>query len=47
MLETTHEVILASLNSCEPHQHTCAQLENILPCANPYCFKTSQFPIEQ
>jgi hypothetical protein len=40
MLDVAHEVVLASLNSCQLHTCTCAHLENILPCANP-CFKES------
>jgi hypothetical protein len=47
MLETAHEVIIASFNSYERHQCTCAHVENIIPCVNPCCSKTSQFPIKQ
>jgi hypothetical protein len=37
MLDVAHEVVIASLNSCEPHSCTCAHLDNISPCANPCC----------
>jgi hypothetical protein len=43
MLDVAHEVVIASLNSCEPHSCTCAHLDNISPCANPCCSKQSQF----
>jgi hypothetical protein len=43
MLDVAHEVVIASLNSCEPHSCTCAHLDNISPCANPCCSKESQF----
>jgi hypothetical protein len=42
MLDVAPEVVIASLNSCEPHSFTCAHLDNILPCANPSCSKESQ-----
>jgi hypothetical protein len=41
MLNVTHEVIIANLNSCEPHSRTCAHLNCISPCANPCCSKES------
>jgi hypothetical protein len=37
------DVVIASINSCEPNFCTCAHLDNISPCANPYCSKESQF----
>jgi hypothetical protein len=37
MLDVAHEVVIASLNSCEPHSCTCAHLGNISPCANHCC----------
>jgi hypothetical protein len=43
MLDVAHEVVIASLNSCEPHSCTCAHLDNISPCANPCCSKENQF----
>ena len=43
MLNVAHEVVISNLNSCEPHSCTCAHLDNISPCANPYCSKESQF----
>jgi hypothetical protein len=43
MLDVAHEVVIANLNSCEPHSCTCASLDNISPCANPCCSKESQF----
>jgi hypothetical protein len=42
MLDVAHEVIIANLNSCEPHSRTCAHLNCISPCANPCCSKESQ-----
>jgi hypothetical protein len=32
MLDVSHEVVIANLNSCEPHSCTCAHLDNISPC---------------
>jgi hypothetical protein len=29
MLDVAHEVVIAILNSCEPHSCTCAHLDNI------------------
>jgi hypothetical protein len=46
MLNTTHEVVIASLNSCKPHICTCVHEENISPYADPCCSKVSQSPIE-
>jgi hypothetical protein len=43
MLDVAHEVVIAKLNSCEPHSCTHAHLDNISPCANPCCSKESQF----
>jgi hypothetical protein len=43
MFDVAHEVVIANLNSCEPHSCTCAHLDNISPCANPCCSKESQF----
>ena len=37
MIDVAHEVVIANLNSCEPHSCTCAYLDNILSCANPCC----------
>jgi hypothetical protein len=42
MLDVAHEVVIANLNSCEPHSCTRAHLDNISPCANPCCSKESQ-----
>jgi hypothetical protein len=42
MLDIAHEVVITSLNVCEPHSCTCAHLDNISPCANPCCSKESQ-----
>jgi hypothetical protein len=36
MLNVAHEVVINSLNSCEPHSCSCANLDNMLSCANPY-----------
>jgi hypothetical protein len=47
MLNVAHEVIIANLNSCEPHSRTCAHLNCISSCANPCCSKESQSLIEQ
>jgi hypothetical protein len=41
MLDVSHSIIMDSLNSCQPHTCTFVHLENILPCANPYCSKAS------
>jgi hypothetical protein len=43
MLDVAHEVVIANLNSCEPHSCTRAHLDNISPCANPCCSKEGQF----
>jgi hypothetical protein len=43
MLDVAHEVVIANLNSCEPHSCTREHLDNISPCANPCCSKESQF----
>jgi hypothetical protein len=43
MLDVAHEVVIANLNSCEPHSCIRAHLDNISPCANPCCSKESQF----
>jgi hypothetical protein len=42
MLDIAHEVVITSLNSCEPHYCTRAHLDNISPCANPCFSKESQ-----
>jgi hypothetical protein len=42
MLDVAHNVVIANLNSCEPHSYTRAHLDNISPCANPCCSKESQ-----
>jgi hypothetical protein len=42
MLDIAHEVVVANLNSYEPHSCTRAHLDNISPCANPGCSKESQ-----
>jgi hypothetical protein len=47
MLDVAHEVVIANLNSCEPHSCTRAHLDNISPCTNPCCSKESQPLIEQ
>jgi hypothetical protein len=39
MLDVAHEVVIANLNSCEPHSCTHAHLDNISPCANPLLLK--------
>jgi hypothetical protein len=39
MLDIAHEVVVANLNSYEPHSCTRAHLDNISPCANPGCSK--------
>jgi hypothetical protein len=43
MLDIAHEVVIATVNSCEPRSCICAHLDNISPCANPCCSKESQF----
>jgi hypothetical protein len=47
MLDVAHEVVIANLNSCEPHSCIRAHLDNISPCANPCCSKESQSLIEK
>jgi hypothetical protein len=42
MLDVAHKVVIANLNSCEPHSYTRAHLDNISSCANPGCSKESQ-----
>jgi hypothetical protein len=42
MLDIAHEIVIANLNSCEPHSCTRAHLDNVSPCANPCCSKESQ-----
>jgi hypothetical protein len=32
MVDVAHEVVIASLNSCEPHSCTCVHFDNISPC---------------
>jgi hypothetical protein len=46
MLNVAHEVVLDSLSSYEPHSCSCANLDNMLSCANP-CSKKGQSLIEQ
>jgi hypothetical protein len=49
MLNITHEVVIYSLNSCEPYSCAYVKLDNILSCANPsrrfggLGLKTTQF----
>jgi hypothetical protein len=45
-LNVAHEVLIVSLNSCEPNSCSCANLDNMLSCANP-CSKEGQSLIEQ
>jgi hypothetical protein len=47
MVDVSDEVVIARLNSCEPYTHTCAHLDNVLPCANLYYSKQSHSLIEQ
>jgi hypothetical protein len=47
MLDIAHEVVITSLNSCEPHSCTRAHLDNISPCANPCRSKGSKCLNEQ
>jgi hypothetical protein len=42
MLDVAHKVVIANLNSCEPHSCTRAHLDNISSCTNPRCSKESQ-----
>jgi hypothetical protein len=35
MLNATHELVIASLDFCQPHICTCVYIEDKLPCANP------------
>jgi hypothetical protein len=47
MLDIAHEVVITSLNSCEPHSCTSTHLDNISPCANPCRSKESECLNEQ
>jgi hypothetical protein len=47
MLNIAHEVVMTSLDYGEPDSCTCANLDNILSCANPCCSKEGQSLIEQ
>jgi hypothetical protein len=47
MLDIAHEVVITSLNSCEPHSCTCDQLVKILSWAYLYCPMKGQSLIEQ
>jgi hypothetical protein len=47
MLDIAHDVVITSLNSCEPHSCTCTHLDNLLPYVDLYCSKESQSLIEQ
>jgi hypothetical protein len=42
MLDIPHEVVIISLNSCEPHSCTCDQFVKILSCADLYYPKKGQ-----
>jgi hypothetical protein len=42
MLDVAYKVIIANLNSCEPHSCTRAHLDNVSSCTNPGCSKESQ-----
>jgi hypothetical protein len=41
MLNIAHEVVMTSLNYCEPHSCTCVNLDNTMSCAIPCCSKKS------
>jgi hypothetical protein len=47
MLDIAHEVVITSLNSCEPHSCTSDQLVKVLSCANLHCPKKGQSLIEK
>jgi hypothetical protein len=47
MLNTSHQVVTASLNFCQLHICTCVCSKDKLPCANLYCSKVSQSLIEK
>jgi hypothetical protein len=47
MVDIAHEVVITSLNSCEPHSCTSDQLVKILSCVDLYCPKKGQSLIEQ
>jgi uncharacterized protein (DUF39 family) len=47
MLDIAHEVVITSLNSCEPHSCTCGKLVKVLSCVDLYCPKKDQSLIEQ
>jgi hypothetical protein len=47
MLDVAHEVVIANLNSCEPHSCTSTHLDNLSPCANPCRSKGSECLNEQ
>jgi hypothetical protein len=47
MLDIAHEVVITSLNSCEPHSCTSDQLVKVLSCADLHCPKKGQSLIEK
>jgi hypothetical protein len=47
MLDIAHDVVITSLNSCEPHSCTSDQLVKVLSCADLHCPKKGQFLIEK
>jgi hypothetical protein len=40
MLNVSHEVVVSSFISCEPHSCTCAHSDKSLPYANPYSLES-------
>jgi hypothetical protein len=47
MLDIAHEVVITSLNSCEPRSCTSDQLVEVLSCADLHCPKKGQSLIEK
>jgi hypothetical protein len=47
MLDIAHEVVITSLNSCEPHSCTSDQLVKVLSCADLHCPKKGQSLIKK
>jgi hypothetical protein len=47
MLDIAHEVVITSLNSCEPHSCTSDQLVKVLSCADLHCPKKGQSLVEK
>jgi hypothetical protein len=47
MLNIAPEVVIDTLNSCEPYSCSCLKIDNILSCVNPCYLKEGKTLIEQ